>query len=548
MASRWAGGVEDTRLSHLAAAVRSLFAHDRRPRILIGLTVLLLVAALALAGVFWAFQPPSASAQAIQAKADAEMMWEQVKDLKPLNLIDPFAFRPQLEEINAHLRIGQTAFDQKDFRPALAAFRDVIDKGQQIKDQLQLDMARSTFDTLNAEAMKAENPAGWQKIEAAVAAAEAAARERKFADAVAKYREAMQQGQGVPGRGVREPRPRQGARRSRILESTCQGDGVGNRVPKRGRRPGASGPRRRGTAPGGQGVRVRQPGALVGPEGPPGETELGTPGRRAVPFLPDGRLLVSGDLHVFDTETGTETPMPQTLAFTSSLCLAVAPDGQSVAVGLAGMEDVETKVFRVLKLPGLAQGRLGPGGVERQGDGRVEQAAEVRSQRLHAPFLDNQVVRAARPARGAPGAAGGARRGPAYGPRGSGHHRPADRVGRARPGRASSAAPGPGCGCRCRICSPSSTPPCSRTRASSRPAVRKALRAAAEGEPVPPGRPRGPGLPSNCGSAASSPAAAPAGRAPPRRSAPSRRDRAGERRVRSTPERRQTGVARALRG
>ena len=87
-----------------------------------------------------------------------------------------------------------------------------------------------------------------------------------------------------------------------------------------------------------------------------------------------------------------------------------------------------------------------PASVQRPGEARAraalarhaadhrifEQAAEIRSQRLHAPFLDNQVVRACpRPAGIAAGPAGRPRRDPAPGPRGRRHPRPAARLGHA---------------------------------------------------------------------------------------------------------------------
>jgi WD40 repeat protein/tetratricopeptide (TPR) repeat protein len=171
-------GPKEDPAAYLKAAVKSLFARDHRPRVLLALTGLLLLAALAVAGVFWAFRTPTASAEVIQAKADAERAWKEVKSL------DRAAFGPQLDEIEARLEAGQASFDQKDYKKALAAFQEVIDKGAR---SAYVAEARR-FDTSK---LKVVNQEAWQQIEQAVTAGEKADQEGQHTEAAQKYQEAL---------------------------------------------------------------------------------------------------------------------------------------------------------------------------------------------------------------------------------------------------------------------------------------------------------------------------------------------------------------------
>ena len=180
----------------------------------------------------------------------------------------------------------------------------------------------------------------------------------------------------------------------------------------------------------------------------------------------------------------------------------------------------------------------------------LEQAAAVPSQRLHAPFLDNQVVRACRALPGRCESRPGARADVLRDAPGAGRRpRPAAGLGRPLP-----VPPPPPPGRPARRPGPPARPlrraRCSPTRASSRPASSAppcappptATRSPWTGSPT--------SSPRRSGCAACSPAAAPAGPAPtPRSSAPSPRASSASRseRAPSTRRRRSPRLAAARR-
>src|SRR5262249_30593734 len=115
-------GPKDSR-GLIRAAVRTLLARDNRPRVLAGLVVLVLLVGALIAWTIYALKDPKAPPEVIQARADAEVLVEELKKLKPGPGIDA-----KLRELDNELRAGQGYYEHKDFKAAAAAFQRVLDE------------------------------------------------------------------------------------------------------------------------------------------------------------------------------------------------------------------------------------------------------------------------------------------------------------------------------------------------------------------------------------------------------------------------------------
>jgi WD40 repeat protein len=343
--------------SYLKGAVKSLFARDRRPRVLLALAGLLVLAALALAGVFWAFREPKASPEAVRAKADAEMMWGEVKDLRPPmppDLLNPADYRPEQAEIETQLRRAQTSFGQKDFRQALAGFRDVIAQGQKLKDRNRLELARGNFrGHADVDWLKRRNPGAGQQVEGLVTAAEAAAREGRYDEAAGKYEEARRlfaekQSEPVPdskppvvadGPGTMKGPKELAVFKTEFAELDYQ---VHVALSPEGRTLAAA-----GREIGQRVIHLWEPATGKERHSWPRDNGVDT-----VQFSPDGRLLIDDRLTVYDTVSAEVTRPPEDYGVHS---FAVAPDGKRAAVGLSAGDNTEAKVLRLVNLPELKE-------------------------------------------------------------------------------------------------------------------------------------------------------------------------------------------------
>lgn len=110
----------------LRGATRALLARDNRPRVLVGLTLLLLLVGAAVVGVVYSLRDPQASPEVVQARAEAEVLAGR---LAKLDRDDGFG--PQIDEVERHLKAGQAQFDQKRFADALTEFEAIAEKGNQ---------------------------------------------------------------------------------------------------------------------------------------------------------------------------------------------------------------------------------------------------------------------------------------------------------------------------------------------------------------------------------------------------------------------------------
>jgi hypothetical protein len=179
--------------SVLRSAVKSLAARDNRPRVLVGAALLLLLVGLLIVGSIYALQDPKASAEVIQAKADAEILAEEVKKIERGPGIDA-----RLEELEHSLKTGQGHYEHKKFKAALVAFQRVRELGPEIKE---LDMKRQEAKTARddmdkakrgAEAVLAEEatPGPWQQAKQRSEAAQKAWDAGDYAESLNCYRAA----------------------------------------------------------------------------------------------------------------------------------------------------------------------------------------------------------------------------------------------------------------------------------------------------------------------------------------------------------------------
>ena len=177
----------------IRAAVRTLLARDNRPRVLLGLTLLLLLVGGLVAWTIHSLKDPKAPPEVIQAKADAEVLLEDLKKLRPGPGIDA-----RLRELDNELRTGQGHYEHKDFTTALAAFRRVLDEGpalRQVDRQRQeAGAARGEMEKARAEAETAQAgrfaPGAWAEANQKVAEGQKGSEAGDFVLAGGRYREA----------------------------------------------------------------------------------------------------------------------------------------------------------------------------------------------------------------------------------------------------------------------------------------------------------------------------------------------------------------------
>jgi hypothetical protein len=165
------------------AATRTLLARDNRVRVMVGLVAAVIVIGLIILGAVYMLKDPKAPDDVVKAKADAEALVEDVK-----KALAGKGFDEPLRDLDALLRTGQGSFNEKKFDAALAGFKDVAQKVDELRGQSKVKTAREAF-----EAEVARFPAGltskstdakWQQLRAA---AQKQTESKRYEEAVAGY-------------------------------------------------------------------------------------------------------------------------------------------------------------------------------------------------------------------------------------------------------------------------------------------------------------------------------------------------------------------------
>jgi hypothetical protein len=154
--------------AHLRAAVRALLARDNRTRVLVAASILLVLVGALVVGLTLALRDPKAKPEQVQARADAEVLVEELKTYDPGQ-----GFHGKVQEIENDLKTGQGFFGEKNFTRAQDAFARALAKGSELKGlekkRQEARAARTRMLEARQEAEKANaakvSPAPWAEAE-----------------------------------------------------------------------------------------------------------------------------------------------------------------------------------------------------------------------------------------------------------------------------------------------------------------------------------------------------------------------------------------------